>query len=285
MMYDQAELRADRAHVVRLAYRMLGSVSDAEDVAQECFVRLESTSPAELRSRRAWLTTAASRLCIDRLRARERRREEYVGVDLPEPFLDEELREWDDSLSLALLATVQRLNATERAVFLLHDVFDHPFDEVGAMLELRTDHCRQLAVRARKHLQLGAVRTDASPSEVERLTEAFFRAIEEGEMSELRDLLGEDVELRSDGGGRVAAALLPIYGRDRVLRFLQGVLTKWPPSPGESRRATWFNGAPGVLVCDADGAPITAFQFLVVGGRILGIYAQRNPDKLKRFVS
>ena len=162
-MTKHRDLDADHAHVMRLAYRMLGSVVDAEDVAQECFLRLERADPGALRSRRAWLSKTASRLCIDRLRARARRREEYVGIDLPEPFVDGEPGERDDTLSYALLATLQRLAATERAVFLLHDVFDHPFDEVAAMLDLRTDHCRQLAVRARKSLQLDAVRSDARP--------------------------------------------------------------------------------------------------------------------------
>lgn len=280
-MEAEHDLVADHAHLVRLAYRMLGSVSDAEDVAQECFVRLERADAGALRSRRAWLSTTATRLCIDRLRARARSREEYVGVDLPEPLVDD-AREWDDTLSMALLATLQRLGATERAVFLLHDVFDHPFDEVASMLELRADHCRQLAVRARKHLQLDAVKSDASPEQVERLTDAFFRAVEGGDLDALREMLEEDVELRSDGGGKVRAALLPIYGRDRVLRFIEGVLRKWPASPLRSRRSLWCNGAPGMLVLDERGRPETVYQFLVVGGRIRAIYAQRNPEKLAR---
>lgn len=280
---DPTELEALRTYVVRLAYRMLGSAADAEDVAQEAFVRWSRADDCDtVRMPRAWLTRTATRLCLDRIRATQRAREEYVGPNLPEPYLEAspDPLELDESLSLALLATIQRLRPAERAVFLLHDVFGHPFEEVADALDLRADHCRQLAVRAREHLQVERIRSDATPEVVHQLTEAFFAAIEEGATDRLRTVLAEGVVLRADGGGKVPAVPVPLEGVEAVTRFLDRVLAKPRPSPVQHRRRVWFNGAPGVVVTDAAGAPQTAFWFSVHAGRIQAIYAQRNPDKL-----
>ena len=186
---------------------------------------------------------------------------------------------------MALLATVQRLGPTERAVFLLRDVFGYGFDEVAEILDLRVDNCRQIAVRARRHLRVDAVRGEASRESVERVTAAFFDAIQSGDVAALARTLSEDVVLRSDGGGKVPAALRPIAGVDDVVDFLVAVLVEPRPSPVRHRRRVWFNGGPGVLVTDAEGEPVTAFQLDVAGGRVRGIYAQRNPDKLAAFRS
>ncbi len=281
-MLQDSELHDDHAYLVKLAYRMLGSVSDAEEVAQEAFTRWYSAGAPEVDSLRAWLTRTATRLCLDRLKSSARKREQYIGDELPEPLLLDPGRqsEIDDTLSMALLAAIQRLTPSERAVFLLHDVFDYRFDEVAQVLELRPEHCRQLAVRARRSLRLDRVRSDPDPEAVDRLTHAFFHAIESGEVQQLEDLLSADVVFRSDGGGEVPATPKPIHGREAVIHFLERVLMRTEPSPVLHRRRVWFNGSPGTVLTDADGRPLTAIQFQIQDGRICGLFAQRNPRKL-----
>lgn len=263
---------------------MLGSVADAEDVVQETFVRWREAGEPALRSARAWFTRTCTRLAVDRVRALQRRREEYVGEWLPEPLLadaSDARAELDDTLSMALLATVQRLPPKERAAFLLHDVFGYSFAEIGEILDLQSAHCRQLAVRARRHLG-GEARHDADVATVRRLNDAFFAAVGSGDLERLGTVLAADVVLHSDGGGKVAAARRPIAGAAAVARFFERVFR---PARGRiERREAWFNGGPGTLVYE-EGVLVSAFQLRLVGDRIASIFVQRNPDKLARLDS
>lgn len=279
------DFERERAYLEQLAYRLLGSLADAEDAVQETFLRWRRAGEPALDEARAWFTRTCTRLCLDRLKSAQRLREQYPGEWFPEPWLgetEEDRSELDESLSLALLSTIERLKPAERAAFLLHDVFSYSFPEVAEILELEVSHCRQLASRARRHLDAGVVRSDADPETVERLGRAFFGAIESGDLEGLRAVLAEDVVFRSDGGGKAPAALNPVAGVDKVLRLLKGIFLDAEARPGAQLRWPWFNGAPGVLLL-LEGRPETAFQFRVLGGRIAGIYAHRNPDKLRHF--
>ncbi|MEO0478123.1 MAG: RNA polymerase sigma factor SigJ [Planctomycetota bacterium] len=274
------DFEARRKHLVRLAYQMLGSVSDADDIAQETWIRWQGADQSAISNASAWLTKTATNLAIDRLRQLQRSREEYIGEWLPEPLLDSdpgERAEIDESVSIALMRTLQNLRPEERAAFLLHDVFGYAFVDVASILDLRSAHCRQLASRARARLAVDRSPTRARVSDVERLTDAFFRAIETADLSALESVLADDVMLHSDGGGKAAAARKPIEGRSAVARFFDRI---YRAHEGPiRRRSSWFNSAPGALVFEGD-SPVTAFQFDCIDGQITTIYAQRNPDKL-----
>jgi RNA polymerase sigma-70 factor (ECF subfamily) len=277
------DFERERAFLVQLAYRMLGSVQDAEDVVQETWLRWQQHGAPALTTPRAWFARTCSRLCIDRLRAAERSGERYFGEWLPEPWVDPGARrELDDTLSQALLRTLRNLSAAERAVFLLHDVFGYEFAEVGAMLDLDSANCRQLAVRARGRLD-AAPRQPQQPAEVERLGNAFFGALRGGDVDGLRRLLRDDVVMTSDGGGRAKAVHYPLVGSDRVLRFVDRLFVRTALHGDLVAEASWWNGAPGFLLRDAAGAVAAAWQFEVADGRIVAILVQRNPDKLRRF--
>ncbi|MCR9245121.1 MAG: RNA polymerase sigma factor SigJ [bacterium] len=274
-MTEVDRFESERQFLSRLAYRLLGSVADAEDVVQEAFLRWRSADRADVADPRAWLTRACTRLCLDRIRATKRQREQYVGEWLPEPLIEDGTHELDETLSMALLRTVERLPATERASFLLHDVFGYEFTEVAAILDLQPANCRQLAARARRNLRTGR-RRRVDATTVRRLSEAFFAAIGDGDLDRLHGVLAEDVVLYSDGGGKVPAARIPVVGVGKVANFFVAVFAREPDSDFDE---VWFNGAPGIVVRQA-GRPVSAFQFDVVDGRIAGIYVQRNPDKL-----
>ncbi|MBX2850181.1 MAG: sigma-70 family RNA polymerase sigma factor, partial [Phycisphaeraceae bacterium] len=246
MVQADTPLSEDQAYIRGLAYRMLGSVSDAEEVAQEAVVRWLSAGRPEVRSMRAWLTKAATRICLDRLKSAARRREHYVGDNLPEPLVTSdaaERAEVDETLSMALLVTLQRMRASERAVFLLHDIFGYRFHEVGDIIGLGPEHCRQLAVRARRSLRTEGVRDGATPEQIGRLSAAFFDAVRLGDERGLCEVLSEDVVFRSDGGGKVAASPRPIRGRDRVVGFLLQVVRGPDGTQASRREILWLNGA------------------------------------------
>jgi RNA polymerase sigma-70 factor (ECF subfamily) len=273
-----------RPYLLRLAYRLLGSVADAEDVVQETFLRWRTSGEPELRSPRAWLARTCTRLCLDQLKSAHHNRVAYVGEWLPEPLVedDAEKERIDDSLSIALLLSIQRLRPTERAVFLLHDVFDHPFDEVAAILDLEPANCRQIASRARRFLGEPRVRAKADAEDVARIAGAFFAALDSGDLAALSSVLASDVVLRADGGGKAGAIPRPLFGSADVTRFLEAVFVR--ARPVVERREVWFNGAPGVLLL-AGGKPDSAFHFDIADGRIRGIFVQRNPDKLAGFAA
>ncbi|QDU61099.1 ECF RNA polymerase sigma factor SigJ [Planctomycetes bacterium Pan216] len=274
-----------RPYLLGLCYRMLGSVGEAEDVLQEAYLRWHGAGEPVLDAPRAWLTTVCTRLCLDRLKSVAVKRERYHGQWLPEPMMDERNRaELDESISLALMIAMERLTAPERAAFILHDVFGFDFGEVAKTLELKAAHCRQLAVRARRHLRGDHQRVESSPEEVERLSGAFFSAIESGDVEGLRAVLAEDVVVLSDGGGKVSAVLKPLQGRDKVERFFLSLRRFYAKVGGIQLKQTWFNGAPGLLVL-AEGQAPSAYQFAIEEGVIQSIFIQRNPDKLERLLA
>jgi len=274
-----------RRHLTGLAYRMLGSRAEAEDMVQEAYLRWSQAARDEIAEPRAYLTTIVTRLCLDHLKSARVRRETYVGPWLPEPVLDadalrpDRATELAEDLSIALLLTLERLSPLERAAFLLHDVFDLDFGEVGRVLDRDPGACRQLASRARNHVR-GARARFVPPDEAEaRLVAAFQSASETGDLGRLSALLAEDAILYSDGGGRRAAALRPILGRDRILRFFAGVAAKNPDVAFQRFEPAPINGRPGLLVHERAGSTF-AIGFDVEDGRIGAIYLVLNPDKL-----
>lgn len=272
---------AHRRHITGLAYRMLGSLADAEDVVQEAFVRYDAATG--IRDVRAFLTTVTTRLALDALRSARRRREEYVGPWLPEPLVDaaglsnDGIEAIAHDASVALLFALERLTPLERAVFILHDIFEMGFDEVAAALGRTEAACRQIAVRARSHVREARPRSIVPPDQAARVTEAFFRAAASGNVESLGAMLAADAVLVSDGGRRRFAAVNPIRGAERVARFYAGVARKWGPT-------TWWspcrvNGMPG-YVSTFDGGRVQATALDIDGEQIFRIYRMLNPDKL-----
>jgi RNA polymerase sigma-70 factor, ECF subfamily len=262
-----------RSLLFSIAYRMLGSVAEAEDVVQEAYLRWRAVSEEEVRSPRAYLSAVVTRLSINRLRSAQARREEYVGPWLPEPLLSEGAEEiagpseLDESLSMAFLVLLESLNPVERAVFLLREVFDYDYEEIS-----------QIAHRARQSVAARRPRFERSPEQEERLTRQFVETCTSGDMEGLVSLLAEDVTLWSDGGGKVAAAPYPIHGPERVARFLVGVLRTVPP--GFFARPIRVNGGPGV-VGYVDGQPTGVVALDVADGRLRSVRIVVNPDKLR----
>jgi len=270
-----------------IAYRMLGSAMEAEDAVQETYLRYQATPPESVRSERAFLSTVITRLCIDQLRSARAQREQYVGPWLPEPLLTEDLAAAPtpadrigerESISMAFLVLLERLTPLERAVFLLHEVFDYSFAEVGEIVGRTEVTCRQLFRRAKQHLVEQRPRFAPSPVEQQRLTESFLRACRHGDLDELTGLLAEDVTLWADGGGKVAAARQPIHGRAAVARFLLGILAKAPADLGV--QPTEINGEPGI-VAYSGGRAFGALAIETDGQQVRGLRLVANPDKLE----
>ncbi len=260
---------------------MLGSAAEAEDVLQEAFLRFASRTQREVESPRAFLTTIVTRLCLDQLRSARARREEYVGPWLPEPIAtgDPEGRtELAESIGMAFLVLLERLSPLERAAFLLHEVFDYPFAEVAAALGTSEAACRQLASRARAHVDAGRPRFAAPEAKKREMLHAFLASVAAGDLAGLTKLLADDVVARSDGGGRVHAALKPVHGADRVARFVLGVAKK--VTPGVTSELATINGEPGMVVKDEDGVVQFALTLSVSGDRITDVWIVNNPEKL-----
>lgn len=280
-MASAGTFEQQRTFVTQLAYRMLGSVQDAEDVAQETYLRWHQSGEPELQEPRAWFARTTTRICIDRLR-QEASRPEYPGEWLPEPWVhaDTERSELDDTLSMALLVTIRKLSPTERAVFLLHDVFGYGYETVSQMLDLRPDNCRQQAARARRNLRARPPR-QRDPDREQQLADAFFVALREGNLGALERLLQQEVVMRSDGGGKVAAVHYPLEGRDAVVRFMDRMFVRTRMLANARIIPCWHNEAPGHLIYGKHGIE-SAFQFECVDGYIANVHIQRNPEKLRR---
>ncbi len=268
-----------------IAYRMTGQVGEAEDVLQDVWLRWQKQDAAAVHSAKAWLVSATTRLCIDRLRSARDQRESYYGVWLPEPLTPvheadgAQAAELADSLSMAFMLMLESLGPAERAVFLLREVFDYDYAEVASIVAKSEAACRQIVSRARQTLKAPAKQPPAPPTEQARkLMETFLAATASGDIEGMLALLAEDSRLLSDGGGKVRAAGRPILGPDRVSRFLIGV---WPNFVGamEHRRVE-INGAPG-LVMTREGKPQYAFSFETEDDRVRTIYIVCNPDKLR----
>jgi RNA polymerase sigma-70 factor (ECF subfamily) len=292
-MSDPAEsFEPHRRRLRGLAYRMLGSMSDAEDAVQEAYLRWHAADRDKVLDPRAFLMTTTTRICLDMLTSARARREQYVGPWLPEPVVDaaalapDSRTELAEDLSVALLLTLDRLSPLERAAFLLHEVFDFSFSEVSGTLDRSESACRQLAARARAHVRAvrprGATRparSDAIDARHMRLMSAFVAATRSGDLNALTQLLAADVRVVSDGGGKVAAALNVIEGADHTARFLVGVTRKGFREDITLRFAT-INGLPGLILDGPDG-PVQTTAFEIEGDVVRALYVVRNPDKLR----
>ena len=272
-----------------IAYRMLGSVSEAEDVVQEGFLRLHRARAAgeRIESPRAYLSTVVSRLSLDHLRSARVRRETYVGEWLPEPLVasadDDPARraEMADSLSLAFLVLLESLSPEQRAAFLLREVFDEPYDRIADIVGTSEQNARQLATRARRHVEERRPRFEASRERREELASRFFAAAEEGDLQGLEELLAHDVVLHGDGGGKAPALARAVHGHARVARTLVAWLRAGTRVGGFSSRRAEVNGQPGSLFLDHDGRLISVMILDIADGRIQGVSSIVNPDKLR----
>lgn len=282
---EDAEIfEANRARLLRIAYRMLGTLGEAEDMVQDAWLRWSRTDRADVGNAAAFLARTVTRLCLDHLKSARAKRETYIGSWLPEPLLeiagtDPGLGEADD-VSLYLMMALERLSPLERASFLLHDVFDMPFSEVARTIGREESTCRQLAARARAHVRAERPRYPMAPSDGEAFARAFFDAIATGDLAQLSTMLAEDVVAYADGGGKAPAHINPIIGREKVLRLIAGLHAK----PGDAPR--WIRGAridglPGFVAYDRWGTLQTT-ALALDEGQVIAFYTMRNPDKLER---
>jgi RNA polymerase sigma-70 factor (ECF subfamily) len=272
-----------------IAYRMLGSVSEAEDAVQEALLRLHRAldQGQRIESPRAYLATLVTRLCIDQLRSARVRRERYVGEWLPEPLLaareeDDPAQhaEMADSLSLAFLVLLERLSPEQRAAFLLREVFDYPYDEVARIVATTEANARQLVSRARRHVDSGRPRYEPSAELRDELAGRFLAAWEDGDLPQLEALLAEDVVLHGDGGGKVPALARPVQGRERVARTLVAWARAGVRAAGATLRPVVVNGEAGAEVRDAEGRLISVLALEVADGQVHALRSMVNPDKL-----
>ncbi len=278
------EVDQHRSALFGLAYRMLGSVMDAEDIVQEAFLRWQNAPQADVRSPRAYLMTIVTRLCVDQLRLAQVEREAYAGAWLPEPLLQSSesdparLVELDESISTAFLVLLESLAPLDRAVFLLHEVFNYTFAEIAAILDRTPADCRQIGHRARQRLMQGRPRFEVETETVEKVVQQFLSACIDGDLSELLALLSPDVAVTNDSGGKISAVRNTLEGSDKVARLFLGIFRKWSP-PLLFQIAT-INGQPALLAC-IDGRPMSVITFDVRDSKIHAIYQVLNPDKLK----
>lgn len=285
-MLTTTEFDQHRSALFGLAYRMLGSVMDAEDILQEAFLRWQNVPESEVRSPRAYLMTIVTRLSVDQLRRAHVQREEYVGAWLPEPLPqlpdnDPARRvELDESLSTAFLVLLESLSPLDRAVFLLHEVFNYTFAEIATIVDRSPAECRQIGHRARQRLMQGRPRFEVETETVEEVVQQFLRACVGDDMSELLGLLAPDVTVTPDHGGKVQSIRNIVVGSARVARLMLGLFRRWSP-PLIFHLAT-INGQPSLIGC-ADEKPVSVTTFEVLDRKIHAIYQVLNPDKLKGF--
>jgi RNA polymerase sigma-70 factor (ECF subfamily) len=266
-----------RPKLMRVAYRMLGSVADAEDAVQESFIRWMRADRSEVREPEAFLRRSVARLCLDQLKSARHRRETYVGPWLPDPVVDEQQ---EDDVTLPLMLALERLSPLERAAFLLHDVFGLEFEEVAATIQRDPATCRQLASRARTHVREARPRFQVEQQHGLALAEAFFAASRSGDMKALGAMLAADVSVHADGGGKRPAALEPVAGFDAVMKLHEYLAGHFRTNNSKLVRAGLVNGLPGFITLEADGElQTTALD--IEDGKIAAIYVVRNPDKLK----
>ena len=287
-MPTEAEIAELRPRAFAIAYRMLGSVAAAEDVVQEALLRLHDAEQAgeRISSRRAWIATVVTRLAIDELRSARVRRERYVGEWLPEPLLTDETSdpaaevERADSLSLAFLVLLESLTPEQRAVFLLRDVFDYDYGEIGEIVGKSPDNVRQIASRARRQVEERRPRFESSREHRDALADRFLAATRDGDLAGLEQLLADDVVLHGDGGGNAPALARPVSGRVRVARTLRAWVRAGERWGGFTLRPAEINGQPGAITLDADGRVISAMALEISGDEIRAVHSIVNPEKL-----
>ncbi|MFS4580935.1 RNA polymerase sigma factor SigJ [Phaeobacter sp. C3_T13_0] len=273
-----------RPRLFAAAYRMLGSVSDAEDILQDAYLRWQAAPQDEVLDATGYLLRITTRLCLDQLKSARARRETYTGAWLPDPVLtDDATDQLDHDVSVALLLALEALSPLERAAFLLHDIFDSPYQDIATALDRSPSACRQLATRARRKVQDLRPKRPNNPDQGRALTDAFFHASKTGDTAALTQLLSEDVQLISDGGGKAMAALNPIYGRDKVLRLLDGIARKSGKRTPDRWRLCQLNGLPAILNWAEDGV-FQATSLDIRDGKIARIYVIRNPDKTRHLI-
>jgi RNA polymerase sigma-70 factor (ECF subfamily) len=266
-----------RPKLKRVAYRMLGSVSDAEDIVQEAFIRWMKADRTEVREPEAFLRRTVTRLCLDQLKSARHQRETYIGTWLPDPVVEEE--EVED-VTLPLMLVLERLSPLERAAFLLHDVFGQNFDEVAAAIGRDPAAARQLAARARAHVREAKPRFKVEKEHGLELAEAFYTASRSGDMKTLGAMLSADVSVHADGGGKRPAFPKPIFGYDAVMTLWAKLAVVVKHNPSKLVRVATINGLPGFITLEADGElQTTALD--IEDGKITAVYVTRNPDKLK----
>jgi RNA polymerase sigma-70 factor (ECF subfamily) len=293
-MTDTATFETHRAHLRNIAYRMLGEMAAAEDVVQEAWLRWRRTDGEDIHDPRAWLSAATVRLSLDALRKVRARRESYVGPWLPEPLLPDDTRafaadapaaraELASDLSLALLHVLERLAPEERAALILHDAFDCDYAEIAAMLDKNETACRKLVSRARERVKADRPRFTASKEAHRDLLQRFAKASGSSDPQEMMALLAPDAIAYTDGGGRAAAALNPIYGPDKIARFITGLGRKFYANVLLDSSMTEINGQPALVIRDGKEL-LGVFTIETDGEKITTLYGLRNPDKLARFM-
>ena len=285
-MSEEELLRELRPVAFGIAYRMLGSVAETEDVVQEALLRLHGALDAGegIESPRAYVGTIATRLSIDQLRSARARRETYVGEWLPEPLVTDDATsqaEMADSLSLAFLVLLESLSPEQRAVLLLHDVFDYGYDEIAKIVHKSEDNTRQLASRARRHVEERRPRFESSREQRDELARRFFAAARDGDLGALESLLADDVVLRGDGGGKVPALARSLHGRSRVARTLRNWVRQGARIAGMAMREVDVNGRPGVVITDGDGRVVSVMALEIARGQVTAVSSIVNPDKLR----
>jgi RNA polymerase sigma-70 factor (ECF subfamily) len=281
-----------RGLLFSIAYRMVGEVGDAEDVVQEAYLRAHRVlaDGGEIHEPKAFLTEVTTRLAIDHLRSARVRRERYVGPWLPEPIVaegeptPEQHAEQLESLSMAFLVVLETLSPVERAVFLLHDVFGFDFEEVAAAVERSPANARQIAVRARKHIEARRPRFDPSPERKQQLAERFFAAITDGDFDGLVQMLSEDAVMVGDGGGKGQAVTKPVQGAVQIARFLAGLGRVAKQRDGRFTLVT-VNGQPGAIAHTEDGHVVSTVSLEIADDKVIAIHAVVNPDKLQHVPS
>jgi RNA polymerase sigma-70 factor (ECF subfamily) len=286
-MIDVSGFQDLRPYLFSVAYRMLGRATEAEDVIQDAWVRYQTASPDRVDSLKAYLTTIVTRLCLDRLKSASATREEYVGPWLPEPIVTEGPSNPEqrmaryESITMGFLVLLETLTPPERAVFLLREVFDYDYDVIAGILDTTDTNCRQLLSRAKARVAEGRPRFHGESESQRRLVDAFIGSMQRGDAAELASLLADDVAFWADGGGKVAAAGRPLFGRDMVLKLLLGI-RRGAAKLGValSMNVTYVNGEPAIVV-SVGGRIDSVYVCSIADDRIVALHVVRNPDKLQ----
>ena len=266
-----------RRTLVRVAYRMLGSVADAEDVVQDAYIRWVNAERAQVRVAEAFLRRMVMRMCLDQIKSARHQRETYIGPWLPDPVVEDEQQE---DVTLPLMLALERLSPLERAAFLLHDVFGLEFDEIATTIQREPAACRQLATRARTHVRESRPRFQVEKERGLAIAQAFFDASRTGDMSALGAMLAADVSLHADGGGKRPALGRPVLGFDAVMKLHTNLANMFRKLGSTFVRTAFINGLPGFVTLEADGElQTTALE--IEDGKVAAIYIMRNPDKLR----